>query len=447
MSQNPWSRPKPPDATVSEDPKPPNHATAFFSNDLKNVTQVAETLAAHGGGALSGDLALDLVLNNLVEQARDVSGATGAAIALTRDGEMVCRATTGNNAPDLGMRVDTGSGLAGDCLRTGELQQCRDTETEPRVNAEACRRLGVRSMLVAPIVDAAGVFGILQVFSAWPNSFGEREISALQALIPRIAESKREAEAGISVAPPTAQPDLALPPASEPIAVADDRVNLFEADLLPIDEAQSSKGNEIWSAVLVILVICAAVLLGLVVGWRGLNKGGASTPPSNQTTVSAPAANSPENVASVQTPPAVLPESPAPAPVAKAPAAQPQPPVGGLLVTENGKVIYRTPQSGSAAASPASAAPARSGTWLVHRVQPEYPPEAKAQNLQGPVVLDIEIHGDGTVGNINLASGNPILASAAEQAVKQWRYKPYFVDGHPVESQARITIRFTLPRN
>lgn len=446
MSQNPWPRSKSPDVTPSEEPKPPNHATAFFSNDLKNVTQVAETLAAHGGGALSGDLALDLVLNNLVEQARDVSGATGAAIALVRGGEMVCRATTGDNAPDLGMRVDTASGLAGDCLRTGELQQCRDTETEPRVNAEACRRLGVRSMLVAPIVDAGGVFGILQVFSAWPNSFGEREISALQALIPRIAESKREAEAGIPVAPPAAEPDTTSPPAAEQSVVADDRVNLFEADFLPVDEAQVSRGNEIWSAVLVILVICAAVLLGMVVGWRGLNKGGASGPPSNQTTAPAPVANSAENRASEQAPPAALPESSAPAQTAKAPA-PPQPPVGGLLVTENGKVIYRTPQSGSAAAPPASAATAHSGTWLVHRVQPEYPPEAKAQNLQGPVVLDIEIHGDGTVGNINLASGNPILANAAEQAVKQWRYKPYFVDGHPVESQARITIRFTLPRD
>jgi len=449
MSQNPWLQPKSPDATPQE-AKPPDRAAAFFSSsDLKDVTQVAETLAAHGGGIPSGELALDLVLNSLVEQARDASAATEAAIALIRDGEMVCRATTAENAPDLGMRIDTESGLVGDCLRSGQLQQCLDTETDARVNAEACRRLGVRSMLIAPLVDAGGVFGILQIFSAQPNAFGEREISRVQALVPRIAESKREAEVGITVAPATVEPDRTKAPMPELDNASDDRGGRLEPDFMP-EEPQSSKGNEIWSAILVVLIIAAAVLLGVVVGWRGAMKEGASASPSNRRTPSVTGANSAENAPSEpQTPPAATPESPAPAfaPAAKAavPASSPEPPTGGLIVTENGKVIYRTPAPGSAGASRASGAAARSGTWLVHRVQPEYPSEARAQNLQGAVVLDIQIQGDGTVGDINVASGDPILAKAAVQAVKQWRYKPYFVDGHAVESQARISMRFTLP--
>jgi protein TonB len=59
-------------------------------------------------------------------------------------------------------------------------------------------------------------------------------------------------------------------------------------------------------------------------------------------------------------------------------------------------------------------------------------------------VLDVQVLGSGTVGKIEVVSGNAQLAAAAIQAVKQWQYLPYLVDGHAVDSQARITIRFTL---
>src|ERR1017187_750299 len=121
---------------------------AVSSQDPGDVVEVARTLAAHGGGAASFDLALDLVLNEVVEQARLATGATGAAIALARAGEMVCRATTGADAPDLGVRFEMNSGLSGACLHSGAIQHCDDTETDPRVNAESCRQLGVRSILV-----------------------------------------------------------------------------------------------------------------------------------------------------------------------------------------------------------------------------------------------------------------------------------------------------------
>src|ERR1700722_17905810 len=118
-----------------------------------DVAELARTLAAHGGGAESFDLALDLVLNEVVEQARLATGATGAAIGLIRDGEMVCRATTGGDAPDLGVRFEMVTGLSGECLQTEKIQQCDDTDTDPRVNAEACRSLGVRSILVLPLSE------------------------------------------------------------------------------------------------------------------------------------------------------------------------------------------------------------------------------------------------------------------------------------------------------
>ena len=82
---------------------------------------------------------------------------------------------------------------------------------------------------------------------------------------------------------------------------------------------------------------------------------------------------------------------------------------------------------------------------MIHRVEPEYPAEAAAQQIQGLVTLDVQIGDEGAVHNIAVVEGNPVLAAAAVQAVRQWKYQPYVVNGRPVEMQTRITIRFTLP--
>ncbi len=81
---------------------------------------------------------------------------------------------------------------------------------------------------------------------------------------------------------------------------------------------------------------------------------------------------------------------------------------------------------------------------LVHDVTPQYPPEAGRARLEGAVVLMAVIDRDGSVRDVRVESGLPILAQAAIDAVKQWRYKPYLVDGEPVEVDSRITINFTL---
>src|SRR5579862_52519 len=83
------------------------------STNRNDLTRVAKTLAAFGGGEVAYDLALDLVLNEVVQQALELTGATGAAIAFARDGDMKCRATAGRDAPELGVRLDTESGLSG----------------------------------------------------------------------------------------------------------------------------------------------------------------------------------------------------------------------------------------------------------------------------------------------------------------------------------------------
>ncbi len=81
---------------------------------------------------------------------------------------------------------------------------------------------------------------------------------------------------------------------------------------------------------------------------------------------------------------------------------------------------------------------------LTHKVTPEYPPLAKQAHIQGAVVLHAVIGKDGTVKNLQVISGHPMLTSAAVNAVKQWKYKPYYLNGQPVEIDTTIQVNFTL---
>lgn len=81
---------------------------------------------------------------------------------------------------------------------------------------------------------------------------------------------------------------------------------------------------------------------------------------------------------------------------------------------------------------------------LLHKVEPEYPQEAKAAQLQGDVVLQGVISKEGDVAELRAVSGQPLLVKGAIDAVKQWRYKPYLLNGHPVEVETTIIVRFHM---
>jgi protein TonB len=83
---------------------------------------------------------------------------------------------------------------------------------------------------------------------------------------------------------------------------------------------------------------------------------------------------------------------------------------------------------------------------LIHDVPPLYPPEAGRERIGGTVVLMAVIGKDGSVLDVQVESGLPLLAQAAMEAVKQWRYKPYLSNGEPVEIDSRITINFTISK-
>ena len=81
---------------------------------------------------------------------------------------------------------------------------------------------------------------------------------------------------------------------------------------------------------------------------------------------------------------------------------------------------------------------------LIYRVQPQYPALARQARVQGVVVLRAVISRDGRIENLQVISGHPLLVKSAEDAVQQWRYRPYYLNNEPVEVETQVTVNFTL---
>ena len=128
------------------------------------------------------DLDLNPAVDIIADRAQVMTRATGAAIALNRGTDIVCRARAGRTAPDLGVRLQTESGISGQCVRTGEILLCHDTESNPNVDPAVSRRLGVRSILVSPIRYFQRTLGIFEVLSASPYAFDHRDVATMQML-------------------------------------------------------------------------------------------------------------------------------------------------------------------------------------------------------------------------------------------------------------------------
>ncbi|MBZ5685111.1 MAG: GAF domain-containing protein [Acidobacteriia bacterium] len=140
---------------------------------------------------------LDAALQLLADRAQYITGASGAAIALRRDGraDMLCRASSGTNAPELGALLSTEFGLSGESVRTRQLLRCDDAERDARVNREVCQQMGIASVLVMPVVNDDQVLGVFELFSGKANAFGERDLSAVQRLSEMVETAVRLAHA------------------------------------------------------------------------------------------------------------------------------------------------------------------------------------------------------------------------------------------------------------
>jgi N-acetylmuramoyl-L-alanine amidase/putative methionine-R-sulfoxide reductase with GAF domain len=224
----------PKDGPSQPSPRDALQALLAFSS-LHDQVRRRKTLAARNHGFDAGPPAvefdpqelfvLDEVLQLVAERALAITGADGLAIALAENNEIVLRAAAGAIRPDIGARIDRDSAFSGASFRSAQIVMCDDTETDPRVNLEACRKLGARSMVAVPLCGRRRVIGLLEAFSEWPFAFNESDIRNLSllaelvlgALKPededRFAESAQAAATKLEPAPRVAtKPPVVEPP-------------------------------------------------------------------------------------------------------------------------------------------------------------------------------------------------------------------------------------------
>lgn len=131
--------------------------------------------------------AADRAVGILLDRVQSVTNAEGAAVELVERNSLVQRAVRGLTAVAEGARSDMDSSLSGLCLRIGMPLLCRNTETDPRVDADACRQVGIRSIAVAPMVRAAEPIGVLRVVSGEADHFDETDSEVLELMANLIA--------------------------------------------------------------------------------------------------------------------------------------------------------------------------------------------------------------------------------------------------------------------
>ena len=93
----------------------------------------------------------ETILGTIAVAAHALTGATGAAVAMPRDGVVVCVGRSGETAPELGDRLNVESGISGECLRTGVIMRCDDATRDFHVDADVCRQMGLQSIAVVPL--------------------------------------------------------------------------------------------------------------------------------------------------------------------------------------------------------------------------------------------------------------------------------------------------------
>jgi len=114
------------------------------------------------------------------ERARDLTGARGVIVELAEGDDMVCRAAAGVVAGQLGLRLKRGGSLSGLCAADGRVLRCDDAETDDRVDREACRRIGLRSMVASPLKCAHVTVGVMKIVSPHPDAFSDQDVAILE---------------------------------------------------------------------------------------------------------------------------------------------------------------------------------------------------------------------------------------------------------------------------
>jgi signal transduction histidine kinase len=167
-------------------------------NDLRELR--AATVRLEGVVRTQRDVALagldvGRVMEVVTERAMELTGSEGAVVEMAEGDEMVYRAASGTLLPHLGLRLKAASSISGLCARTGEILRTDDCESDDRVDREACRRVGARSMLLVPLRHEGAPVGVLKVISGRPHAFGERDVHTLELMAGLVGAALGQASA------------------------------------------------------------------------------------------------------------------------------------------------------------------------------------------------------------------------------------------------------------
>ena len=454
----------------SQSPIPFSRGTAksrvFLHNIVPNILEpfVDDSRTALVFDGLREQIAsganIDDVLNSAASAAQDLTAATGAAIAMRRHGTVVCVGRSGEAAPELGARVSVDSGISGECVRSGKVLICDDTQLDSRVDADVCMRLGLRSVAAVPLQTSTELVGLLEVFSNYPANFSKEHVAILKG----VAELVESAQSRVSAQ--DAPLEAAEEASTQVSATAEDSL----AEPRTIDwlrDSQETVGGRrfpYWTVPVVLTLTLLAFR-----GWMAwYEPGKVSVTPSQavaqdvpvQTGATAklnPARNAPRRrvlqSAVSETPDVVVrnfndPPSPNDtADTREAPAEDSIEPPQLPVLSSNGDALLGDLVA-KQATMPKVALKVSQGVvrgTVVHRVPPTYPADALSQGLSGPVVLRATIDESGNVEQVKAVSGSSVLARAAIEAVKQWRYEPSLLNGTPVRVETEITVNFKKP--
>ena len=449
-------------------PKPEHH---------QNSVEPELVLSRLREQAAGGKQELDILLGAIAVAAQALTDATGAALGLRRNGTVVCVGRSGETSPALGARLSEESGISGECLRSCRSQRCDDTETDARVDSEVCRDLGLRSIAAVPVRSRLETVGILEVFSTEPQAFTDEHLMHLSSLA-EIADAASAAQSA------KVQPDeLAAHNGATP-ARPD----------LPILESQwvqkERHPKPIWRYIGVggAVVVLALFSVAIWRMWHEIRNRDEQQPvavqspppaatPATQNQVDQPglqAKPAPEEISSAGT----NHESTHRDRVVQAASIDPEPDDGLIrtIPVDTASTPDATrPQNDAANAAPSappqvamvstpdasldgilagqqrlprlspSVSEGVSPLVLEHKVMPAYPHDARMLRLEGAVVMHATVTDKGRVSDLKVVSGNPVLARAALDAVRQWRYRPAELNGKPTNIGTDITISFKLP--
>lgn len=159
-----------------------NKSTSLSPDILLEVIKTQTEIAKMG-------LDLGAVMQFVTQQTQKLTTAAGAILELAEGDEMVYRAAAGIAEPQLGLRLKRTGSLSGQCVNEGQILRCDDSEDDPRVDREACRKVGLRSMIVVPLKHNESAVGVLKVVSPSVNAFSDENIQLLGLMSELIASA------------------------------------------------------------------------------------------------------------------------------------------------------------------------------------------------------------------------------------------------------------------